>query len=45
MSGLIGTLLGIIVVLLVAGVIYWAVQQLLPLIPIPPQFAASLTCC
>ena len=36
---MIGTLIGIIVILLVAGVVYWAVQQLLPLIPLPEPFA------
>ena len=38
MSGIIGTLVGIIVVLVVCGVIYWAIQQLLPLLPIPEPF-------
>lgn len=37
--GLIGTLIGIIVVLLICGVIYWGIQQLLPLIPLPEPFA------
>ena len=36
---MIGTLIGIIVILLVAGGVYWAVQQLLPLIPLPEPFA------
>ena len=39
MSGFIGALVGIIVTLLVAGLIYWAIQQLLPLIPLPEPFA------
>jgi|KBSSwiStaDraftv2_1062776.scaffolds.fasta_scaffold895565_2 hypothetical protein len=38
MSGFIGTLVGIIVVLIIMGVIWWAVQQLLPLIPLPEPF-------
>jgi hypothetical protein len=36
---MIGTLIGIIVVLLICGVIYWGIQQLLPLIPLPEPFA------
>jgi hypothetical protein len=36
---MIGTLIGIIVLLIVVGVIWWAVQQLLPLIPLPEPFA------
>jgi hypothetical protein len=36
---MIGTLIGIIVLLIVVGVVYWAVQQLLPLIPLPEPFA------
>lgn len=32
---MIGTLIGIIVTLIVVGVIWWAVQQLLPMIPLP----------
>jgi hypothetical protein len=39
MSGVIGTLIGIIFVLIVLGVIWWGVQQLLPLIPLPAPFA------
>lgn len=39
MSGVIGTLVGIIVVLIILGVIWWAVTQLLPLIPLPEPFA------
>jgi len=35
----IGTLIGIIIVLIVVGVIYWAITQLLPLIPLPAPFA------
>lgn len=35
---MIGTLIGIIVVLLLTGVVYWAIQQLLPLIPLPEPF-------
>jgi hypothetical protein len=35
---MIGTLIGIIVLLIVVGVVWWAVQQLLPLIPLPEPF-------
>ena len=36
--GIIGTLIGIIIVLIILGVLWWAVQQLLPLIPLPDPF-------
>src|SRR5262249_21643132 len=36
---MVGTLIGIIVVLIVLGLIVWAVTQLLPLIPLPEPFA------
>lgn len=36
---MIGTLIGIIILLIVVGVIWWAIQQLLPLIPLPEPFA------
>lgn len=35
---MLGTLIGIIFVLIVLGVVWWAVQQLLPLIPIAEPF-------
>ena len=35
---MIGTLIGIIVLLILIGVIWWAIQQLLPLIPLPEPF-------
>jgi hypothetical protein len=35
---IIGTLIGIIVVLIIIGVVWWAIQQLLPLIPLPEPF-------
>jgi hypothetical protein len=35
---MIGTLIGIIITLIIVGVIWWAVQQLLPLIPLPEPF-------
>lgn len=35
---MIGTLIGIIVLLIVVGVIWWAIQQLLPMIPLPEPF-------
>jgi len=39
MSGVIGTLIGIIFVIIILGVIWWAINQLLPLIPLPEPFA------
>ena len=39
MSGIIGTLIGIIFVIIILGVIWWAINQLLPLIPLPEPFA------
>lgn len=39
MSGIIGTIVGIIITLIIVGVIWWAIQQLLPLIPLPEPFA------
>lgn len=38
MSGMIGALVGIIFALIILGVIYWAIQQLLPMIPIAEPF-------
>jgi peptidoglycan biosynthesis protein MviN/MurJ (putative lipid II flippase) len=38
MSGFIGTLVGLIFVLIIMGVVWWAIQQLLPLIPIGEPF-------
>lgn len=35
---MIGTLIGIIFVLIILGVVWWAIQQLLPLIPLPEPF-------
>ncbi len=40
--GLIGTLIGIIFFLIVLGVIWWAISQLLPLIPLPAPFATII---
>jgi hypothetical protein len=39
MSGIIGTLISIIFVLIILGVVWWAIQQLLPLIPLGEPFA------
>jgi hypothetical protein len=39
MTSLIGTLIGIIFVIIILGVIWWAITQLLPLIPLPEPFA------
>ena len=36
---MIGTIIGIIITLIIVGVIYWAITQLLPLIPLPEPFA------
>jgi hypothetical protein len=38
MSGMIGVLISIIVTLIVLGVVWWAIQQLLPLIPLGEPF-------
>ena len=38
MSGFIGVLISIIVTLIICGVIWWAIQQLLPLIPMAEPF-------
>ena len=35
---MIGTLIGILLAIVIIGVIWWAVQQLLPLIPLPEPF-------
>jgi hypothetical protein len=39
MTGLIGTLIGIIFAIIIVGVVWWAINQLLPLIPLPEPFA------
>jgi hypothetical protein len=36
---MVGTLISIILTLIVLGVILWAVEQLLPMIPMPAPFA------
>jgi hypothetical protein len=38
MSGFIGTLVAVIFALIIMGVIWWAIQQLLPLIPLGEPF-------
>lgn len=38
MSGIIGTLIGIIIVLIILGIFWWALQRLLPLIPLGEPF-------
>ena len=35
---MIGALIGIIVLIIILGVVYWAINQLLPLIPLPEPF-------
>ena len=35
---MIGAIIGIIITLIIIGVVWWAVQQLLPLIPLPEPF-------
>jgi len=39
---MIGTLISIILFLIVVGAILWAVQRLLPLIPLPAPFATII---
>lgn len=36
---MIGTLIGIIITLIILGVIWWAISQLLPMLPLPEPFA------
>jgi len=36
---MIGTIISIAITLIIVGVIYWAITQLLPLIPLPEPFA------
>lgn len=38
MGGVVGTLIGIIITLIIIGVIWWAITQLLPLLPLPDPF-------
>ena len=35
---MIGAIIGIILVLIILGVVWWAIQQLLPMIPLPDPF-------
>jgi hypothetical protein len=35
---MVSAILGIIITLIIIGVVWWAVQQLLPLIPLPEPF-------
>jgi hypothetical protein len=42
MSGAIGVLVSIIITLIIVGVIWWAIQQLLPLIPLAEPFATII---
>ena len=39
---MIGTLIGIVLALIILGVILWAVQQLLPLVPLPHPFGVII---
>lgn len=39
---MIGTLIGIIFLCIICGVIWWAIQQLLPLIPLGEPFATII---
>ena len=39
---MIGTLVGIILTLIILGVVLWAVQQLLPLVPLPHPFGVII---
>jgi hypothetical protein len=36
---MIGTLISVVLTLIVCGVILWAIEQLLPMIPMPAPFA------
>lgn len=36
---MLGVLINLVIVLLICGVVFWAVQQLLPLVPMPEPFA------
>ena len=38
MSGAIGTLIGIIFIIIILGVVWWAIQRLMPLIPLEEPF-------
>ncbi len=42
MGGAIGVLISIIVTLIIVGVMWWALQQLLPLIPLAEPFATII---
>ena len=42
MSGMIGALVGIIFALVILGIVWWAIQQLLPLIPLGEPFATII---
>lgn len=35
---MIGAIIGVIITLIILGVAWWAIQQLLPLIPLPEPF-------
>lgn len=35
---MIGALIGIIITLIIVGVVYWAILQLIPLLPLPEPF-------
>jgi len=39
---MIGTLIGILLMLIILGVIWWAIQQFLPLIPLGEPFATAV---
>jgi hypothetical protein len=40
--GMIGTLIGIVFVLILLGVLWWAAQRLIGLIPLPEPFATII---
>jgi hypothetical protein len=42
MTGVIGVLISIIIVCIILGVCWWAIQQLLPLIPLSEPFATVI---
>ena len=42
---MIGTLISIVITLIIVGVIWWAIQQLLPLLPLPEPFRKIIYVC
>ena len=42
---MIGALVSVILLLVLVGVVWWAVQQLLPLVPLPPAIRTVIYVC